>query len=735
MADASENHENPRRFADSDLADLSRPATMVDEAPQGYIKPQLQTITDLASSLDLDFEDDFDSDPLQTRRPDAPAPSIFPQNRKIGLEAWEKESGFSQNNAAAPTWEEFTSAFFRNRSAASAEPEFVEPEPVEVEAVSSIPEQEANKFSDISVVPFQPFDDGEQSEFDVLSSLLSEEETPVGASPADATLDDPWGNDGDLLEAEGALAVDGDEPSSPSPSDTIMDLFSSLDVDAAWRQKLRERDDDSVTSEARSFDLFSDLDLNSLWEKKIQHQSGGDDELNAGETIIIDPSALDKVRGADPMPQAEVFRKQSNPLFQNEPITSKKTKDEQNEQDELLDDDTGLLANLESFLDAGEKALGWKQKNAEVKDARDDSADYLPGDSDAGGAVADLGDDDILSLDFFSDMEHGGSDVLPPTISNGDIQSTRKRRPRSDAAPEAEEPRPPKPHPGKAAAEAPDGEYDTELLDTDAMVSAVQRGAKPSGGKTSGAKPSGGKTGAAKPSGGRANGEESGEESGGEQMRPTLTTDDLLDEVGFDEEDGAADVQAPVVGNDDIDMLKDRPRPGTEEMQAIASATSESTHGEAGGGRKNNGMEPGEPLTGEEDMVEDGEPAEAPVAVNPMDVFANMDDMDFSDDFDDDMKAMLDEDGEGDEDGEIEETDGEGSGQGEPKPEAKGFIGKARRLAGRAFFRVVPERYVTKLLAMLAWKENWWFYCDLLAAIIASASLAVIFSYFLWYRN
>ncbi|MCD8140590.1 MAG: hypothetical protein LUE17_12585 [Planctomycetaceae bacterium] len=192
---------------------------------------------------------------------------------------------------------------------------------------------------------------------------------------------------------------------------------------------------------------------------------------------------------------------------------------------------------------------------------------------------------------------------------------------------------------------------------------------------------------------------------------PTITTDDVINTISLDDEPINADVSAPVIDDSAITSVRG-PRPGTEEMMAIMGEYD----GQAGA-----------------DGAEEGEA----VAVDPMDVFANMDgvDFDFSDDMDDEMRAMLDDEGEAldeDAEGAAEET--------APSPDDIPPDGRVAKLVWRIrryAKRYMPEkavRILEQLQGAIAWKENWWFYCDLLAAIIASASLAVIISYYIWYR-
>ncbi|MDR1533995.1 MAG: hypothetical protein LBU64_02705, partial [Planctomycetota bacterium] len=136
------------------------------------------------------------------------------------------------------------------------------------------------------------------------------------------------------------------------------------------------------------------------------------------------------------------------------------------------------------------------------------------------------------------------------------------------------------------------------------------------------------------------------------------------------------------------------------------------------------------------DPVAVSPPAEPAAAVDPLDVFANIGEMDFSgdDSLDDEMKAMLSGDG--------EEAAG-GNENAAPAAAAAGTTGSAgeaeetepESFPGRLVFRA--RRFIVrkigacpgKILQAVAWKENWWFYCDLAAAVVASASLAVIISY------
>lgn len=143
---------------------------------------------------------------------------------------------------------------------------------------------------------------------------------------------------------------------------------------------------------------------------------------------------------------------------------------------------------------------------------------------------------------------------------------------------------------------------------------------------------------------------------------------------------------------------------------------------------------------GDADCETPAEPAEEEIAVNPLDVFANMDAFDdFDDDgLDDDMKAML-ADGEEDVDGEPGE---EGSATAEAgtaaaAPLPAGFKGKVvslLRFVSEKVGRFLPLGKLKNAWQAIGFRDNWRFYINLVAALIATASAAVIMSYFLWYR-
>lgn len=199
----------------------------------------------------------------------------------------------------------------------------------------------------------------------------------------------------------------------------------------------------------------------------------------------------------------------------------------------------------------------------------------------------------------------------------------------------------------------------------------------------------------------------------------------LFDAMQEGEEGSAApEAAAPPAATPDIGALFDAITDGEKEPAAsddVAPPVAAPDAGEASGGAP-----AGEPNGEAEASGEGAAAAEEPVAVNPMDVFSNLDAMDFSGDdgLDDDMKALLEED-EAD-----AAAESEGGAAALPTPEPVEVMPTDFR--GKLRYHV--KRKAGFVLRKIAWRENWRFYCNLLASIIASASLAVIISYFLWYR-
>ncbi|MCL1999997.1 MAG: hypothetical protein FWG74_01065 [Planctomycetes bacterium] len=142
----------------------------------------------------------------------------------------------------------------------------------------------------------------------------------------------------------------------------------------------------------------------------------------------------------------------------------------------------------------------------------------------------------------------------------------------------------------------------------------------------------------------------------------------------------------------------------------------------------------GNPEADDDGMEEaEADDAESAPVLDPMAVFSDLENADFSDDdgLDDEMRAMLE-----DEEEEPDESAARpGSPPPAPEPMPADFAGRLLFIARKMFSRTTPTSLFSRLVTAIAWRENWWFYCDLLAAIIASASLAVIVSYYAWYNR
>jgi hypothetical protein len=144
--------------------------------------------------------------------------------------------------------------------------------------------------------------------------------------------------------------------------------------------------------------------------------------------------------------------------------------------------------------------------------------------------------------------------------------------------------------------------------------------------------------------------------------------------------------------------------------------------------------------TDDTDDNEDADATEEPEveAINPLDVFANITDLDsFKDDgLDDEMKALLAADKAAEEATKVAAEKAAAAkemlAQG-PKPLKERLIAWRQNFVAQVKAFLKSDRF-GKLFAMVNWKQNWWFYLDIMAALIATASSAIILSYYLWYR-
>lgn len=739
MPEQPDNPSGRMLFTEFDVSDKGRPVAVLPPGqPPGFIPGPLHSITELASSLDFGFEDDEsdipppppdnmtgDDDPggEGSGEPSLQSDLLLPpgEDGELSLEQALYSAGVHEYAApapVAPTWEEYLKAL-RSPRTRDEMGEVSRQPPPPPEATGSPSSAASVPFAVDSTAPTAayPAVGGDDEDIDVLSALWFEgaEDQPVsrersvpppppvpygGVERVEDWFDPPenqyeppppsrdWFEPPDKpFLPDGAGQIPGgrldadardDGPTrrmehpptrNMSPSDSIFDIFADVDVDALWRERLATAGApaDSQSTDTRSIDLFSGIDLDELWEARtgqspagshtdlFPREEGGASATDPNDTVILDDEAIDIMAASFPeavreddrshAPQAETAEA---PPLPPPPETDGALSDDPDELDELLEwEDSAPLP-----------------EGAEAEDA---------GNRDAAGKdfAAKAGSDSYL--DVMDEFETGVHDVVAPQVDNAAIESGVKRRKRAmaDAAESASASTPTglprsgdeaEPDAGEEGSEQYIPEADGGNMDDQIAPEEVEGDSPPS---------------SATPKRG-------------------LVTDDLLD-IDFGDMAVNADVAAPVIDDSAIDPLqRGGPRPGTEEMQAIADG------GEA-------------------------------AAVNPMDVFANMDDMDFSDDMDDDMRAMMDEEEE-DAGVEADAEDLSAAAAARVEPVPKSLVGKARYYAKRALRRVVPMSLLERLDRMVAWGDNWWFYCDLLAAIIASASLAVIISYYVWYR-
>ncbi len=555
-----------------------------------------------------------------------------------------------------------------------------------------------------------------------------------------------------------------------------IDLFTGIDLEAIWRERHAAAGSakpgqagggtgskgkaaeppaaarpggrgDTHSLDTRYLDLFGDVDLDSLWERKVRdREERGDGAGNGPDGNDVAATMIFSADFGQNLTQILSGEKQQGGIGAPGKSSGKGQLPGEADPGEAAD----LLAEL----------AGAEQKEADAfkEIAREiDAAETVA--LSEGGEAAPEEDEELLILDdaALADALHnpkaGGGASGEDTgrvASAGERMRSRMERLRREY--EAEK----KGGGGAAPAEA-EGEADTsDTYDPfeDAMPGSV--GGRNAAARQEDGEPADEGEGESEQSGtsdyeegdaayeeGDAAFEENDAaygESDDEPARPGVTADDLLNE-GFDDlPDADAEVSAPVVDDSDIESGRKGPKPGTEEMLAIVDSN-DGEDGEAEGDfgdaevprRRRAARGDGSGGDGEAGVsLSSGKSGGG--AKDPADMFSDLDAMDFSDDMDDEMRSMMD-----DEDG-AEPGGGEGDDLGldmqmalAPLPKTGVRLLLSR--VGKFICKYLPMRYIERLDRMVAWRENWWFYCDLLAAIIASASLAVIISYYIWYKE
>lgn len=769
MPEGHDNQNGRMLFTDFDASDKGRPVPVLAvNAPRGPAGP-LPTLADIASTLELDFEDDGD---------DA-APASYADTESGGDDARSRQqAGFVRNDedqelsldeagtgginakadsgiypgpsfSSSPTWEEFTRAFQQSphietppdmptrppRASPGAVmapdgPDMLGEDDDGMDVLSMLTSMAEEEFS-VHPVPPPPsvpyggiervddWYDPPEDQADPFVRLDDWYEPPIqGKTSGRANADDGWLSawqnemaSGDELHRPTRRiprpATERQEETGPSARsqpahDTTVELFADIDLDRMWEDKLRQpHGGRSQESDTRQLDLFDNLDLDNLWEQRVnQPLDPADDsrkrsaeKFDGEKTTILGAGDMEKA-GTIAVPDNFYRSKtkltgkdteKTSPLRQAQTAASSRSAATDPEAEDVLEE-------LERLSEESSSAKG--KKAASSLDAA--SADPL-------AFVAGFDDD--------WDDSSVRADVAVPVIGDEDMEDlvaqAKKNRKTKTTIKAMRDKTPADP------AEKHHGKTRVRKIDVDENASGGSRSADVETAHVS--LP-------AEDQFGIDDGDEPDyipDVRDADEMAPPpkrgLTTDDLLADVDFDQYGADSTVSAPVIDDSAIHEVGKRRRPGTEELAAIIDQ----------------GGDPG--LDAEE---EEEDPAES-VPVNPLDVFANMDDMDFSDDVDDDMRAMMEEEEEEEEEAQpaaSTEASG-GSDAAAMREPPKNFLGKVRHYAGAGARKVLPMSLLERVQHMIAWRENWWFYCDLAAAIIASASLAVIISYWFWYRN
>lgn len=680
-----------------------------------FLAANLPSLEELALSLDLDFEDDQDSPSSTPSRP-AVMPEQFDDDDAPATGASRPPTLSAEEDDPEETWHFDFSPFAGGLYGDGEDDRDGRDEP-------NRPDSPADDAGETDR-PFQAFpDDAGMEEMDDILSAVP--------PPAATDRPEPWR--GQRL---------GVEPPRPIPYGGITRL------DEWYRPPEREENAGEHTEADKNrlsaSAIFSDLDLESIWNERTASaggrrasESGVDDDNAAGTRVSMSRPGRDEVTLIMPAEHDEPRRSAT---------TAKRDRDEQAKDARRADETDRLDSDAERGRRQQPKKREAKRETpkpyrrpaAAIEVDGNGFLDDEPPDADtpdapentdrAAGDTGEtpppstarendqLGDLDLESLMSSADDDASpGSAVAAPVVGDDAIVAIDHGE--GEAADDADgEGR--DDIPGHEAWQEGDDEYLPEA-DQDA---------------------------------------ETADTPDDEEEEEDETAAYLAELDAVASEQHASHIAAPKIGDRDLDPIEqgqtngdDDPDPLDEFASLLSDNAEDTVFGSAAGagaspsafssdlddadGTGGDGGGASAPLDSDE-PGEAAEEAEEAVALNPEDVFSSFDDMDFEDDgLDDEMKAMLDD---GDEP-EAEAGDGaETSAIGEealPAAPPADLAGKAAYYAKKIVFRIIPAGFVKKLGAMLAWRENWWFYFDLLAAIIASASLAIIISYFIWYRK
>lgn len=759
MAERRGNPTGRMLFTDFDASDKGRPSTPAREnsgsSVGGFLNTPIPTIEQLASSLELDFEDDFREEAaspavpafgyddeedyipdIATVPPVAPAAEKHQEPSAGGTAKPERNGAFRRGDATAiidndpllvetsAPWRPLPPAPTVERDTNADSPyRFTETgsDDDDLDILSALPFHD--EFADDSEAVYRPFEGkwrGSRLGMEPPRSTpyggirrLEKWYRPPEIDPEElAGTPPPPGGDWYEPPTERREKDTFRSTNKPSPDTTGVDLFSGLDLNALWEEKVRRRRPSSAgtgTSVTGTQDLFSGIDLDSAWEEKQRRfhsaSTGGENDVRpdrrtrpdsegADSTMILEHGALpppDLLHPEEPLPEPAQETVSSRSMSRRSKRGKRKKTSSLpprvgNEADAL-----GFLEDLDNFFNEGQPAAETPERKSESKSKR------MPGQAPANKGELELSD----LVEIVEDRQSGERTNEP----------AKKKTPNAPVQPPSHDspiPAGDGGHPGETAGTGKTAGEDTLFADDflDSLGPAVNDSVKAPVIDDS-AIESLGK--------GKANADASAEEetiSAPEKDGEDTPRDEPAEETLANEGESAEEPAPPPIG---LDALLER------ESAASPPQIKRPREGNAGERAGDGTAEGGEA---------EAEPDAAAVAVNPMDVFANMDGMDFSDDgLDDDMKAMLEED-------EEPESAVEAEGEAAPATGAAapgGFVGKVLYFAKKGVGRVVPWSLLEKISDMIAWRENWGVYCDLVAAVIASASLAVIISYYLWY--
>ncbi len=717
-------------FTDFDASGKGRPVAALDDVlfpdgarPGSFPGRPLPTIEELAASLGLDFEDDGGGQTGRHERPSPPEPergddsapraSLVDDDERIATEypdiripAFDGRDVRPQDEPDAPTWDEVTYGFRRSGekpavpSTAAMAAEIaaesndyaryptdrypaVQPEPPgggipedgDFDILSAIPPGEPGEAEDDLYRPHEGDWRGHRLGLDAPRGRpyggvkrLDDWYRPPATTdePGEHTVEriDDWYEPpeeympGDPARMDEAPRDRADEPLPDerrehdaeslergktriggerwrgSGTTSNLDIFSDLDMEALWQEKLLQRKNTQEERHTATQDIFADLNLDEVWEKKREFAGPAAAQARPDSTVIFNPDLL----GGDATVVVPTAR---------------------------LDPDRKL-----------ERATRERRKPAPTPEpAPRRPTRAVRGDSPP--AAADT------AFDFLDDSEiEFDSSLLFQDPPAAEAEAAGKKRPL--------------PH-----------EVDTVELNLDDLIAEADAKTSDEISRSAIAVPVIGNDAIVSVRG----------DKGAIQSESAEEADTAGRSGGGDNDEFPIpdDVHGDVVGDGDLAMPTG---------SAPAERPGDGEDGEKAGSGNSAGADSG---------AAGAVPEEMPVEVDPMDVFANLDNMEFSDGgLDDEMKAMLDEGKETP----PAEADGANAAPARvrAKPPPSGFMGRVLHATGKVLDKVLPKRFLARMKAMIAWRENWWFYCDLLAAIIASASLAVIISYFVWYR-